>query len=74
FLEGGEPVEMFTTPESGPSVFGRKSIPIFVETAIKQGAIFDVYKSKGKILKKEKRGPTKKRLKRLKKRKRRAPG
>ncbi len=56
FLEGGEPVEMFTTPESGPSVFGRKSIPIFVENAIKQGAIFDVYKSQGKILKKEAKG------------------
>lgn len=53
FLDGGEPVEMFTTPESGPSVFGRKSIPIFVENAIKQGAIFDVYRSQGKILKKE---------------------
>jgi hypothetical protein len=53
FLEGGEPVEMFTTPESGPSVFGRKSIPIFVENAIKQGAIFDVYRSQGKTLKKE---------------------
>jgi len=46
-------VEMFTTPESGPSVFGRKSIPIFVENAIKQGAIFDVYRSQGKTLKKE---------------------
>lgn len=55
FLEGGEPVEMFTTPESGPSVFGRKSIPIFVENAIKQGAIFDVYRSQGKILKKERK-------------------
>jgi len=53
YLVGGEPVEMFTTPESGPSVFGRKSIPIFVENAIKQGAIFDVYRSQGKILKKE---------------------
>jgi hypothetical protein len=53
FLEGGEPVEMFTTPESGPSVFGRKSIPIFVENAIKQGAILDVCRSQGKILKKE---------------------
>jgi hypothetical protein len=53
FLEAGEPIEMFTTPESGPSVFGRKSIPIFVENAIKQGAIFDVYKSEGKFLKKE---------------------
>ena len=49
FLDGGEPVEMFTTPESGPSVFGRKSIPLFVENAIKQGAIFDVFKSQGKI-------------------------
>ncbi len=56
FLDGGEPVEMFTTPESGPSVFGRKSIPIFVESAIKQGAILDVYKSKGNILKKERKG------------------
>jgi len=53
FLEEGEPVEMFTTPESGPSVFGRKSIQIFVENAIKQGAIFDVYRSQGRILKKE---------------------
>jgi hypothetical protein len=53
FLEGGEPVEMFTTPESGPSLFGRKSIPIFVENTIKQGAIFDVYRGQGKILKKE---------------------
>ena len=53
YLVGGEPVEMFTTPESGPSVFGRKSIPIFVENAIKQGAIFDVYRSQGKIFKKE---------------------
>jgi hypothetical protein len=53
FLEAGEPIEMFTTPDSGPSVFGRKSISIFVENAIKQGAIFDVYKSEGKILKKD---------------------
>jgi hypothetical protein len=56
FLEGGEPIEMFTTPESGPSLFGRKSIPIFVENTIKQGAIFDVYRGQGKILKKEIRG------------------
>lgn len=53
FLEAGEPMDMFTTPESGPSVFGRKSISIFVENAIKQGAIFDVYKSEGKILRKD---------------------
>lgn len=43
FLEGGEPAEMFTTPKSGPSVFGRMSIPIFIENAVKQGAIFNVY-------------------------------
>jgi len=53
FLEGGEPVEMFTTPESGPSVFGRKSIPIFVETAVKQGAILNIYRSQQKIYKEE---------------------
>ena len=53
FLDGGEPVEMFTTPESGPSVFGRKSIPLFVEKTIKQGAIFNVFKSQGKILRRK---------------------
>lgn len=50
FLEEGEPVEMFTTPKTGPSVFGRMSIPIFIENATKQGALFNVYGSKGKIL------------------------
>jgi hypothetical protein len=54
FLEEGEPVEMFTQPESGPSVFGRKSIPIFVETVTKQGAVFDVYRIRGGGPKKEK--------------------
>jgi hypothetical protein len=54
FLEEGEPVEMYTLPESGPSVFGRKSIPIFVESVTKQGAIFNVYRSRGKVSKKEK--------------------
>ena len=54
FLEEGEPVEMYTQPESGPSVFGRKSIPIFVETVTKQGAVFDVYRTKGKVSRKEK--------------------
>ncbi len=44
---------MFTTPASGPSVFGRKSILTFVENAIKGGAIFNVYRSKGKKLQKE---------------------
>lgn len=54
FLEEGEPVEMYTLPESAPSVFGRKSIPIFVESVTKQGAIFDVYRSREKVSKKEK--------------------
>jgi hypothetical protein len=57
FLEGGEPIEMFTTPESGPSVFGRKSVPIFVENASKQGAILNVYRSFGRKPK-EKEEPT----------------
>jgi hypothetical protein len=54
FLEEGEPVEMYTLPESGPSVFGRKSIPIFVESVTKQGAIFNVYRSPEKVSKKGK--------------------
>jgi hypothetical protein len=43
FIEGGEPIEMFTTPKTGPSVFGRMSIPIFIENAAKHGAFFNVY-------------------------------
>ena len=55
FVEAGEPVEMFTIPESGPSIFSRKSIPVFVENVSKQGgAILNVYKSRNRILKKEK--------------------
>jgi hypothetical protein len=69
FLEGGEPVEMFTTPESGPSVFGRKSIPIFVENAIKQGAIFDVYKSQGKTIREVKETKETKETKEIKEKK-----
>jgi hypothetical protein len=53
FLQEGEPAEMFITPASGPSVFGRKSISAFVENAIKEGAIFNVYKSQGKNAKEE---------------------
>jgi len=54
FVEGGEPVEMFTIPESGPSIFGRKSISVFVENVSKQGAVLNVYKSYSKMFKKEK--------------------
>jgi hypothetical protein len=53
FLQEGEPAEMFTTPASGSSVFGRKSILPFVENAIKEGAIFNVYRSKGKKVQKK---------------------
>jgi len=51
FIEEGEPVDMYTIPESGPSVFGRKSIPIFFESVTKQGAIFNVYKGQKEVLK-----------------------
>ena len=54
FLQEGEPIEMFTTSASGPSVFGRKSIPTFVENAVKTGAIFNVYRTLGKISEEEK--------------------
>lgn len=47
FMEDGEPVEMFTTPKTGPSIFGRMSIPIFIENATKQGALFNVYGKRG---------------------------
>jgi hypothetical protein len=58
FVEGGEPVEMFTLPESGPSVFGRKAIPAFLENVGKQGgAILNVYKSHNKAFRKEKPFP-----------------
>jgi len=52
FLQEGEPADMFTTPASGPSVFGRKSIHTFVENAIKEGAIFNVYRGRGKNVRK----------------------
>ncbi|RPJ10101.1 MAG: hypothetical protein EHM36_03525 [Deltaproteobacteria bacterium] len=48
FLQEGDPAEMYTIADSGPSVFGRKSIPALVESAIKEGAVFDVYRSQEK--------------------------
>ncbi len=54
YLEKGEPVEMFVTPKSGPSVFGRMSIPTFIENAAKHGAIFDVYGRQEKVSEEEK--------------------
>jgi len=47
FIEGGEPIEMFTTPKGGPSVFGRMTIPIFIQNAAQYGAFFNVYGKKG---------------------------
>ncbi len=45
FLEGGEPVELFTSSDTGDSGFTRKSILTFVENAIKEGAILNVCRS-----------------------------
>jgi len=42
FLQEGELTEMYMLSESGPSVFGRRSIPTFVESAIREGALLDV--------------------------------
>ncbi len=48
FLEGGEPIEMFTLPKNGPAVFGRMSIQIFIENVKTHGALFNVYGREGK--------------------------
>ena len=48
FLQEGDPAEMYAISDSGPSVFGRKSIPSFVESATKEGAVLDVYRSLGR--------------------------
>jgi hypothetical protein len=48
FFQDGEPNEMYTISESGPSTFGRKSIPAFVETVIREGAILDICRAEGK--------------------------
>jgi hypothetical protein len=49
YLEEGEPVEIFTnSSESEPSMAGKKSIPVFVENAIRQGALFNVYRTLSK--------------------------
>lgn len=53
FLEGGEPVEMFTIPKNGPAVFGRMSIQIFIENVKRHGAVFNVYGREGKELSQE---------------------
>ncbi len=45
FFQGGEPVDLFITMESEPAVVDRKMIPTFLENAVKQGAILNVYRS-----------------------------
>lgn len=50
FFEEGDPVEVFILLESGPSMFGQKSISIFIENVMKDGAILNVYKSQNKLL------------------------
>ncbi len=46
FFQEGEPSEMYTVSDSGPSIFGRKSIPTFVESVVREGAILDIYRSR----------------------------
>lgn len=48
FFQGGEPVDLFITMESEPAVVDRKMIPTFLENAVKQGAILNVYRSQPK--------------------------
>jgi hypothetical protein len=47
FLKEGDPVEMYVTSEPSPSFLGKKSIPPFLEKIVKQGAIFNLYRSYG---------------------------
>ena len=48
FFQDGEPVDLFVTMEPEPAVVDRKTIPSFLENAVKQGAILNVYKSQPK--------------------------
>ena len=48
FFQKGEPVDLFMTSESEASIVEKKSIPIFLENAVKQGTLLSVYRSQGK--------------------------
>ena len=68
YLTEGEPVEVFiNSMESDPSMTGKKSIPVFIENAIRQGALFNVYRTLSKTPRvkeepvKKKEEPTRKR-------------
>jgi hypothetical protein len=52
FLEG-EVADLFTTSEAGATVVDKKSIPGYLENVVKQGVIFNVYRSAGKTPPKE---------------------
>ena len=49
FFQGGEPVDLFVTMEPEPAVVDRKMIPTFLENAVKQGAILNVYQSQPRV-------------------------
>ena len=57
FFQGGEPVDLFITTETGPSIVEKKSIPLFLENAVKQGTLLNVYRNESKTLPKEPGGP-----------------
>jgi hypothetical protein len=48
FFRGGEPVDLYMTSETGPSIVEKKSIPLFLENAVKQGTLLNVYRSQSK--------------------------
>jgi hypothetical protein len=68
YLSEGEPVEVFiNSTESDPAMTGKKSIPAFIENAIRQGALFNVYRTPSKPSK-VREEPTRKREEPTKKR------
>jgi len=53
FFQDGEVADLFATSESGASLVEKKTIPVFLENVVKQGVIFNVYRSQGKTPLKE---------------------
>lgn len=53
FFQDGEIADLFATSESGASLVEKKTIPVFLENVVKQGVIFNVYRSQGKTPLKE---------------------
>jgi hypothetical protein len=48
FFQDGEVADLFATSESGVSALEKKMISVFLENVVKQGALFNVYRSQGK--------------------------